>query len=129
MKKSARNELPNVALLTCKLGVAAVVCQSRPATGEGNSLHDFLGMVYKYYWRIRKSPHLKAYKAALIDFTCVTTNDHIKLSSLLLKVASADIDRRERNRWKLLLEAAYANGMSPREFKEQLWKLMRSTRR
>jgi hypothetical protein len=79
-----------------------------------------LEATYSHYWAIKKSPKLKAYKAKLKMKAKLPAEEKLPLSRLILKVASADFDRRDLHRWKSLLEAAYANQIQPKKFKRTL---------
>jgi hypothetical protein len=103
--------------IIAELRAAATAYQS---TRKRTAIHDFLEVIYSHYWAIKKSPKLKAYKAKLKIKAKLSAEGKEPLSSLVLKVAAADFDRRDLHRWKSLLEAAYASQILPKKFKKEL---------
>src|SRR4029450_2588301 len=103
--------------IIAELRAAATAYQS---TRKRTAIHDFLEVVYGHYWAIKKSPKLKTYKSKLKSKAKLSAEEKVPLSRLILKVASADFDRRDLHRWKSLLEAAYANQIDPHKFKKAL---------
>jgi hypothetical protein len=103
--------------IIAELRAAATAYQS---TRKRTGIHDFLEATYSHYWAIKKSPKLKAYKAKLKMKAKLPAEEKLPLSRLILKVASADFDRRDLHRWKSLLEAAYVNQIQPKKFKRKL---------
>ena len=90
------------------------------STRKRSAIHDFLEGIYKVYWIIKRSSEFKSFKKALKIRAGLSARKTIPLSSLLLCLASADSDRRDRHRWKCLLEAAYANKVPPNEFNRKV---------
>jgi hypothetical protein len=103
--------------IIAELRAAATAYRS---TRKRTAIHDFLEVIYAHYWAIKKSPKLKVYKAKLKMKTKLSAEGKVPLSRLVLKVASADFDRRDLHRWKSLLEAAFANQIHPKKFKKEL---------
>jgi hypothetical protein len=103
--------------IIAELRAAATTYRS---TRKRAAIHDFLEVVYAHYWAIKKSPKLKACKSTLKIKAKLSAEGKVPLSSLVLKVASANFDRRDLHRWKSLLEAAYANHIRPNKFKKKL---------
>jgi hypothetical protein len=108
------------------LHIREVVAELRAAatayrsTRKRAAIHDFLEVIYSHYWTIKRSPKLKTYKSKFKAKAKLSAEEKIPLSRLVLKVASADFDRRDFHRWKSLLEAAYANKIHPKKFKKEL---------
>ena len=92
--------------IIAELRAAATTYRS---TRRRSAIHDFLEAIYCRYWAIRKSAKLKVYKAKLKAKAKLPAGAKASLSYLLLKVASAEFDRRDVHRWKSLLEAAFAS--------------------
>jgi hypothetical protein len=103
--------------IIAELRAAATAYRS---TRKRTAIHDFLEVIYSHYWSIKKSPKLKTCKSKLKMKARLSAEGKSPLSSLILKVASADFDRRDLHRWKSLLEAAYANKIHPKKFKKEL---------
>src|SRR5436190_21517949 len=103
--------------IIAELRAAATAYRS---TRKRTAIHDFLEVIYSHYWAIKKSPKLKACKSKLKMKAKLSAEEKLPLSRLILKVASADFDRRDLHRWKSLLEAAYANHIRPNKFKKEL---------
>src|SRR6476661_646598 len=103
--------------IIAELRAAATTYRS---TRKRTAIHDFLEIVYAHYWTIKKSPKLKIIKSKLKSKAKLSAEEKVPLSSLILKVASADFDRRDLHRWKSLLEAAYANEIHPKKFRKKL---------
>jgi hypothetical protein len=103
--------------IIAELRTAATVYRS---TRKRAAIRDFLETVYTHYWAIKKSPKIRISKSKLKSKAKLSADGKVPLSSLILKVASADFDRRDLHRWKSLLEAAYANQIHPKKFKRKL---------
>lgn len=110
-------KLPRTKTLIAELAKAAETYRS---TRRRRAIHDFLTVVYGHYWGIKKSPNLKAYKSALKTRAELSAKTTMPLSGLLLRLASADIDRRDLHRWKTVLEEAYAANLPPKRFKKEV---------
>ena len=110
-------KLPRTKILIAELAKAA---ETYGSSRGRRGIHDFLRVVYEHYWGIKKSPNLKAYKSTLKSKAKLPAKTTIPLSGLLLRVASADIDRRDLHRWKSLLEEAYAANLPPKKFKKEV---------
>ena len=117
MTKSREQDVPSAAKVVIGSRKAHRVYRS---TRGRAGLHDFLETLYKTYWAIRRASGLNERKKVLKRAAGLTTGANLRLSELLLNVASADIDRRDRHRWKSLIETAYLRRIEPHRLKREL---------
>src|SRR5436190_880969 len=90
-----RKSLP-IKKIIAELRAAATTYRS---TRKRTAIHDFLEVVYGHYWAIKKSPKLKICKSKLKSKAKLSAEKKVPLSRLILRVASADFDRRDLHRW------------------------------
>src|SRR5258708_1450472 len=92
---------------------------SRGRTG----VYDFLEEAYAAFCKFRRLRDLGGHKMRLRKAAELPPNRLRMLSDLVLTIGSKDADRRERHRWKRLIEAAHHRKIAPQDFKRQLHEL------
>ena len=117
MKVSKLDNVIDMDMVVSKLRNAGKLYRtSRGRTG----IYEFLEAVYAADWKIKRGGMLGRRKLLLRQAAELPANPSRLLSDLVLVIASKDRDRRDRHRWKRLIEAAYRRKIDPREFKRQL---------
>ena len=117
MKVSKFDNLIDIDMVVSKLRSAGKFYRtSRGRTG----VYEFLEAAYAAYWKIKRKGMLGRRKLLLRQAAELPANPSRLLSDLVLVIASKDRDRRDRHRWKRLIEAAYRRKIDPRDFKRQL---------
>ena len=120
MKASRASKAIDMDVIVSKLRKAGLIYRtSRGRTG----IYELLESAYAIYWRIKKSGKLGRRKLLLRKTAELPASRSRLLSDLVLTIASKDQDRRDRHRWKRLIEAAYRRKVDPRDFKRQLHNL------
>jgi hypothetical protein len=104
--------LPHSKIIVSRLRAAA---HEYTTTRKRTAVHDFIALVYKLFWRIKRSPRSLIHQSNLRKRAKLPAR--IPLSSLLLNLASRDLDRRTLHRWKSLIEAAFEKEIRPELFK------------
>ena len=126
MKTAPRDELPSIQDLLMKLRLAGLDLYYNRESG---GLREFLEIIYRVHWQIRKSPHLLSYEKALEDeFEMSATEAFLMeraatkceygmgLSGLLIELSVEDLEEVYRERWEAIIDRAYAKGMLPNDF-------------
>lgn len=85
-----------------------------------NGIYDFLHAAYAVYWVLKRRGSIGRQKKLLRLAANVSSSDSRRLSDLILYVAAQKCDRRDRHRWKKLLEAAFHRRIHPRELVGEL---------
>ncbi len=120
MKTIKTNKLIDMDVIVSKLRKAGEIY--RTTRGRGG-IYELLDAAYGVYCRIRKGEKLGRRKLLLRKTAELPASRSRPLSDLVLTIASKDQDRRDRHRWKRLIEAAYRRKVEPRDFKRQLHNL------
>ena len=117
MKVSKFDNLIDMDMVVSKLRNAGKLYRtSRGRTG----VYEFLEAAYAAYWKIKRGGMLGRRKLLLRKAAELPAGRPRLLSDLVLVIASKDRDRRDRHRWKRLIEAGYRRKVDPRDFKRQL---------
>src|SRR4051812_21144496 len=95
--------LPRSKIMASRLRAAA---HKYTTTRKRRAVHDFLTLVYELFWRLKRSPKVLVHESNLRKRAKLLAGPRMPLSSLLLKLASPNLDRRTLHRWKSLIEAA-----------------------
>ena len=85
-----------------------------------NGIYDFLHAAYAVYWVLKRRGSIGRQKKLLRLAANVSSSDSRRLSDLILYVAAQKCDRRDRHRWKKLLEAAFRRLIHPRDLVKEL---------
>ena len=83
-------------------------------------IYDFLDEAYRVFCIYRKRKHLGRHKLNLREAAGLGIDRSRTLAYLILIIAASTADRRERHRWKKLIEAAYKQKVEPKTFKRDL---------
>ena len=87
---------------------------------DREGVYEFLETAYAVYWNIKKNGRVGQSKLLLRQASELPAKPPRVLSDLVLVIASKDRDRRDRHRWKRLIEEAYLRKVGPEYFKQQL---------
>lgn len=85
-----------------------------------NGIYDFLHAAYAVYWVLKRRGNIGRQKKLLRLAAEVPASYSRRLSELVLLVAAEKCDRRDRHRWKKLLEAAFQQQIHPKELVGEL---------
>src|SRR3954447_1783878 len=109
--------LPHSKIMISRLRAAA---QKYSTTRKRRAVHDFLALVYELFWLIKRSPRVLLHASNLRKRAKLSAGTKMPLSSLLLNLASPDLDRRTLHRWKSLIEAAFERDIRPQRLRTEV---------
>jgi hypothetical protein len=113
-KTDALREMQDIARTLKKAGDLYRNSRSR------NGIYDFLHAAYAVYWVLKRRGHIARQKKLLRLAAKAPASKSRRLSELVLLVAAEACDRRDRHRWKKLLEAAVQRRVHPKELVGEL---------
>ena len=83
-------------------------------------IYSFLDEAYRVFCIYRDLKHLGRHKFNLRKLAGLGNDRSRTLADLIFIIAVSTVDRRERHRWKKLIEAAYKQKIETKAFKQQL---------
>lgn len=113
-KDDASNEMDKISQILKKAGELYLTSRGR------SGVHEFLRCTYAIYWVLKRRGKISQQKRLLRTAAGLPANPSRRLSDLILTIAAKDCDRRDRHRWKKLLEAAFQHRIHPRDLLNEL---------
>ena len=86
-------------------------------------VYELLEAAYSIHWVFKQRPRLGREKLLLRKAAGLPASRSRQISDLVLTIAAEGCDRRERHRWKRLLEASCVNRIHPGDLKKRLREL------
>ena len=87
---------------------------------ERMGIYTFLHAAYAVYWLLKRRGSIGQQKKLLRLATGISSSPLRRLSDLVLIVAAQNCDRRDRHRWKKLIEVAFQRLIHPRDLVKDL---------
>ena len=87
---------------------------------ERMGIYTFLHAAYAVYWLLKRRGSIGQQKKLLRLAAGISSSPLRRLSDLVLIVAAQHCDRRDRHRWKKLIETAFQRLIHPRELVKEL---------